>query len=403
MATNSRLGKVTPSYKNVIPWKLKSVYQTRQDIQSWRRALAMFQNVEQPNNWVLQQLYNNIQMDALLTSQIANRKDQTFSSSFAIMLNDKEDEEATKLLSKSQAFGKIISSILDSRFFGYSLIELYIDHNGRLQAIDLPRMNTIPQTGVFYPDYIEQTNPIKYREIREFGTFVLEFNSLDMAAQDFGILNKVVPHVLMKRFAQSCWSELCEIYGIPPRYLKTMTNDPGMMSRAEAMMSDMGAAAWFIIDKEEDLQFAQGVSTNGDVYKNFINLCNNEVSLLISGAIYGQDTVNGNRSKDEAAQEILWQKVLADQAFIEAAVNEHVMPALIRHGVVKEGSVFAYSEAEDTDKLFEFTTKILPYKDVPNEWIKEKFGVEVMDKIREAAIEQSHSLYVKSDPKHFFD
>ncbi|WP_446662918.1 phage portal protein family protein, partial [Flavobacterium psychrophilum] len=35
------------------------------------------------------------------------------------------------------------------------------------------------------------------------------------------MLNKAVSHVLFKRFAQSCWSELCEIYGIPPRVLKT--------------------------------------------------------------------------------------------------------------------------------------------------------------------------------------
>src|SRR5690606_35457902 len=136
MATNSRSGKVSPAYKTVIPWKLKSVYKTRQDIQSWRRALAMFQNVEQPVNWVLQLLYNNIKMDALLTSQIENRKDQTFTSSFKIMINDKEDEEITKQLSKSQAFGKIIEAILDSRFYGYSMIELYVDHKGRIQVLD---------------------------------------------------------------------------------------------------------------------------------------------------------------------------------------------------------------------------------------------------------------------------
>ena len=29
---------------------------------------------------------------------------------------------------------------------------------------------------------------------------------------DYGLLNKAVPHVLFKKFAQSCWSELCEIY-----------------------------------------------------------------------------------------------------------------------------------------------------------------------------------------------
>ena len=187
----------------------------------------------------------------------------------------------------------------------------------------------------------------------------------------------------MKRFAQSCWSELCEIYGIPPRYMKTMTNDPAMMARAEQMMRDMGNAAWFIIDTDEDLQFANGTSTNGDVYRNFINLCNNEISLLITGAIIGQDTKNGSRSKDEASQEMLWQKVLADQRFVEQNVNDIVMPALAQHGLVKEGSTMKYSEAEDTNKLFDYTMKLLSHYVVPSKWIEDKFGVPVEDKNEE--------------------
>nr|WP_085473263.1 DUF935 family protein [Sphingobacterium psychroaquaticum] len=185
-----------------------------------------------------------------------------------------------------------------------------------------------------------------------------------------------------------------------------------MMARAEQMMGDMGAAAWFIIDKEEELEFAQGVSTNGDVYRNFINLCNNEISLLISGAVYGQDTVNGNRSKDEAAQEVLWQKVLADQRFIEQEINTKVLPALARHGIVKEGSYMQYSEAEDINKLFEFATKLMVHKNVPNEWIEEKFGVPVFDKEKEdvlksdskknALLEREEKLKA-SLPSNFFD
>lgn len=405
--TNSRIGKSKPSFRSVLPYKLKSVSQTRQDIQTWRRAVQAFQDVEDPSTWQLQQLYNNIKMDSLLTSQTDNRKEQTFSSEFVIRsADDKEDEKATKALSNSPAFRKIVSSILDARLYGYSMIELNTDLNSLLIAEDLPRANIIPQTGVFYSDYIELTNPIRYREMREYGTFILEFNNLVMHEQDFGLLNKVVPHVLMKRFAQSCWSELCEIYGIPPRVLKTNTQDAGMMNRGENMMRDMGAAAWFIIDETEELEFAQSASTNGDVYRNFIQLCNNEISMLISGAIIGQDTVNGSRSKDEASQEMLWQKVLADQRYVEQEINSIVLPALSRHGLVKEGSTMNYSEAEDINKLFDFTRKLLPYKDVPNEWIKEKFGVEVTDKQPTAtpdSKQEGNKKLSASLPSNFFD
>lgn len=34
------------------------------------------------------------------------------------------------------------------------------------------------------------------------------------------------------------------------------------------MLREMGAAAAFVIDTTEEFQFAQGVTTNGDVYSN---------------------------------------------------------------------------------------------------------------------------------------
>ncbi|MGM9837689.1 MAG: hypothetical protein ACI30A_04280 [Paludibacteraceae bacterium] len=38
----------------------------------------------------------------------------------------------------------------------------------------------------------------------------------------------------------------------------------------------MGSAAAFVIDTSEEFSFAQGIFTNGDVYRALINLCNNK-------------------------------------------------------------------------------------------------------------------------------
>lgn len=401
---NSRIGRSTyrgRRHKSVLPYKLKSVSQTRKDIQSWKRALSMFENAEQPVNYLLQLLLNDIIKDALLTSQLENRKEQTFSAAFTVKTAvDKDDDEATKKLKHMPAFRKIIDEILDSLFRGYSMIELHIDAQGQLQVYELPRTNIIPQLGIFYSDYVEQTKPIYYRELKEYGTYILEFNNLIMHEQDFGLLNKAVPHVLMKRFTQSCWGELTEIFGMPIRTLKTDTQDPGMLARGEQMMQAMGAAAYAIIDTEEEMSFASGTSTSGDIYANFINQCNNEISLLISGAIIGQDTKHGSRNKDEAAQQMLWEKVQSDMRFVEQQINTIVMPALARHGIVQEGSYINFSEAEDVNKLWQFTKEILPYKDVPNEWIKEKFGLEVVDKANKTPEAEKLAARI---PQSFFD
>lgn len=127
----------------------------------------------------------------------------------------------------------------------------------------VPRENVSPEVGKFYPD-AEGSETVDYRLLPEFGRWLVEIYPRKC---DLGLLNKAVPYVLIKKFALSCWSELCEIFGIPPRVMKTNTTDDEMLERAETMMREIGSAAYFIIDTTEDFEFAQGVATNGDVYK----------------------------------------------------------------------------------------------------------------------------------------
>ena len=99
--------------------------------------------------------------------------------------------------------------------------------------------------------------------------------------------------------------------------------------------------------------------------------------MVISGAIISQDTTNGNRSKDEAAQEMLWQLVQSDMKQVEQLWNQSVIPALQKIGFLKGELRFAYDETEDIEQLFRFTTGLMPYKEVDNQWLEDTFGVKV--------------------------
>lgn len=156
-----------------------------------------------------------------------------------------------------------------------------------------------------------------------------------------------------------------------------------MLARAEQMMRDMGSAAAFVIDTNEEFSFANGITTNGDVYRNLINLCNNEISMLVSGAIIGQDTENGNYSKEQANQEILDKLCLADQRRVEEQMNAIVMPALCKIGLLPKDAQnldFRFAAAENNDKLWQMVKDIIPYKEVDTQWLTEKFGIPVSDR-----------------------
>jgi phage gp29-like protein len=354
----------------------KSISKTQRDISDWKHALRLSQLVQNPKFVLLQELYNDIVNDALLSSQINNRHERTVASPFELLAKDslKPDDKATACLESLFFVPDLIKSMLDSELYGYSLIELTAK-NGNPSMELIPRTHLDPVNGRFYPDPVQNTF-IAYREAKEYGKWLLEFNS-----GHIGLLNKTVNHVLFKKFAQSCWSELCEIFGIPPRYVKTNTQDEAMLNRAENMLSEMGAAAAFVIDTTEEFQFAQGVSTNGDVYNNLIRLCNSEMSMLISGAIIGQDTEHGNYSKEQSSQNILAQLVDADKRMVESYFNQIILPAFIAIGWMPAGNyLFRFADVEDKAATWQLVKDIIPFKDVDNKWLEDKFGIPVRDR-----------------------
>lgn len=351
--------------------------QAKRDIRDWKTAERRAMSPTDPRFYLLQDLYREIMNDALLSSQISNRIGRTTGAPFELVdAKGKKDRDAAEDVQLPGILTAMMRYIVEARFYGSSVVEIleYPESKSYKPSL-IPRRNVDAVNGRFFPDTAED-NCMNYRELPDYGTWVLEFGG----GEELGLLNRAVPHVLFKKFAQSCWSELCEIYGVPPRYLKTNTTDPEMLARGEQMMRDMGHAAAFVIDSTEEFSFAQGVQTKGEVYENLIRLCNQEMSMLVSGAVIGQDTQNGNYSKEEKSVEMLELLVAEDQAIVTRAMNEQVLPALMRLKLIRPGLTFRFVAAENPDRLWEMVTQVLPYKDVDSKWLADKFGIPVSDK-----------------------
>lgn len=370
-ATPTNITKKATNYATTIA--PKTISRTRQDIKNWNDALNLANNVDQAKRFPLYNLYDNILVDLHLQSQINNRMLKSLSQPFVMKgLDGKLNEELTLLLQNKRWVYQVNKAILETRFYGHSVGEFdYV--NNELVFNLIPRQNIDPVKGLLYFDYADDKK-IVYRDQKEYGSWLLEFGDKN----DLGLLNGCVPHVLFKRFSQSCYSELCEIYGIPPRVLKTNTQDRTMVQRGEKMMRDMGSAAWFIIDENESFEWATGVSTNGDVYKNLIALCNNEMSMGISGTVVGQDTKNGSNSKEKTSIGILQDLIDSDLSIIEQAWNSTIIPALKLLGIITQDAMFGYPPAEDLDKLWAMTVQAAAFNEIDSSWVKDTFGIQTL-------------------------
>lgn len=349
---------------------------TRQDIADWQNALAMAESALVPNRSKLLDIYTMVEGDDTISSQIGQRIDTACAANYLLRKPSKEvDVEATAMLKKAIWFERCIAYILQARWFGHSLIELSGGAGTELTAELILRRHVIPERGEVKKQVYDQKG-VAYRTTPEYGKYIVEFGD----NFDLGLLNKCVPYALMKRFAFSSYSQFCEIHGMPIGKGKTQTDDPVLLSRMESMLREMGNAAFVIVDNEEDIDFIQGVTSDGEVYAKFIGLCNNALSLLLSGAIVGQDTKNGNYSKELASLSLLDQIKASDKRFIEKQVNTVLIPALEVLGILPKGLSFEYEVVEDLDALWAKTVQILPYFDVDAQFITDKFGIPVSPK-----------------------
>lgn len=366
---NNRPNKV---YSTVVQTQAR---RTRYDIENWRRALKSAESIDNPNPVALYDIYFDALLDALLTSQLENRTLQLIGTPYEIQLeNGEPDEESTSKLSSDLWFPEFQKEYSDTKWWGHSLFE-FGTNNGVLYFDLIPRKNVRAKEGIVLKRQSD-INGTNYRDLREFGSWLIEAGSITSV----GLLNRAVPHVLMKRFAQSCWSEFCEIYGMPTRVLKTNTSDPTMLSRAKEMMQQWGSNAWAIIDESELVEFVEAMNGTGQVYSSLITLCNSEISLLASGAIIGQDTVHGTRGKEQVSADMLADLVRADRTDFENYANSTLLPALYKIGYMPAGRKFRFKPLEDLDSLWSKTKDALPYYNIDKAWVHDKFGIPLEDK-----------------------
>lgn len=353
----------------------KQASQTARDMQHWRKAKQEATRIECPKRVQLDDIVTDLLYDTHLSSQMELRRDSSLAKPFTLLRPDgKEDEEITALLSGSNAFGDLISLVLETPFFGHSLIELLPTSDGLFTATLLPRRHVVPPLGLLLLD-VSSDKGIYYREEKGYGSSIIEIGS----TTDLGILFDCAPATIYKRYAMASWSEFCEIYGIPPRVLKINTDDSEAMQRASAMMREMGSANWAIVDKDEDLSFASGVSDNGSIFFQLIAAAKEDISLKICGAMLGQDTLHGNRSKEETGMELFEAKCLSDRRNVVRQMNATILPALASLGIIPEGLSFAYPQEEDRDALWQRTLALMPYYNMDEEWLRNTFGVAITD------------------------
>lgn len=355
----------------------RQLYRFNADIGKWREALTASESVHSPQRAELMRVFQEVNLDSHLSALMQSRLSKIMAHKFSLVDADGEISEQTELLQK-EWFTKTIKYFAESLFYGYSLIEFDDLEDFEFKSICLlPREHIEPNKHLFKKEYY-LTDGIPFLE-EPFNNWTFYVEQDDT----LGLLNKAAPLTIWKKNALGSWGDYADMFGIPPRIGKTNVRDDKLRKNMETMLSTMGRLSYGVFDESDTIELVQ--TSGGDafnVFEKLTSFCNAEMSKLILGQTMTTDD-GSSRSQSEVHQKTLDNITKADTNWLESLINTQFIPFLIeKHNFPFDGLTFKYDHTESltlTEQM-DMTKELLKYKDVPNDWINERFGIPVDDK-----------------------
>lgn len=386
----------------------KALARTRQDIAKWRTALTQAENPERPRRQALIKLYADLVLDNHLSGIMDLRTRKSKHTSFRVLEREtgEPDWDKTDLIEK-EWFYEVIEYILESIYYGHSLIELTFEPPFMSQdkiklaktvseTTLIPRVHVIPEWGQVRINENDD-NGFPYRGVPA-------YNIVEAGKKNsLGLLAKAAPSVIYKKNAMAAWSEYCEIFGMPLRVGKTTSRDQAHLDKIENALRDMGSAAYALVNDTDTIEFIE--STKGDaynVYDKLIDRANSELSKLIISVTMLSDN-GSSKSQSEVHERVADDIVIADRFLLKFIINDKLFPILVANGYPFEGMKFEWDTTQDPslEKQWEIIEGLIKLGyEIPEEYLIETFGVPIEGrKIDNTNTKPENALPDKYDPE----
>ena len=372
----------------------QTLHRIKANINKWLMARRMAESIENPNNTEKERVYKDILVDSHLTAVMQTVRLLCMANSFSIYNteNNEVDEESTKLFRKMW-YRNIIKEYVNSKFHGFSLVQLGDIKDGCFDSSELvPRHYVVQQKGGVKKELGNVKSLIDFKD-RRFINWLVPMGD----PNDLGLLDKAAPLIIKKKEVIAAWSEGAEMFAHPLRYVKTKISDVERKENAEDMMDEMGLSAWAVLDSEDEIGFLQGNRTDiSNMYKAFLEFVNSEISklfLLQTGTTDEKSHVGSAQVMQDTLKSLI-ESYLTD---IEDLTNKTVIPIAQRHGLIPLGR---YIKADNEQKLslkelFEITRGLLDKYNIDASWISETFEIpvdEMSDEEKEVKIEKTEDI-----------
>lgn len=317
----------------------------RKDIGNLKSAVVSAESITLPNRVELYDIYHDcVTMDGHLAGILAKRRDSICNKTLRYVNASGERVDALDPLINSSQFYRLVGIIVDTAYWGTSAVQFVAGSD--FDFVEVPRKHIRPEA----------------REITRYqydakGIPVDEIPGLWLLGQprDLGSLLTCCLYSIYKRGAFGDFAQFVEIFGQPVRVARYDAYDTRTREELRKMCQEAGASLIMMLPKQADFEMLDGKTSNGngDLQRNLILSCNEEMSVAILGN--SETTTSSSSSGYAQAREHGKQQqeiIRSDMRRVEQCLNsQYFLSVLSLYGYPVEGGRFEFEAEADLAAL----------------------------------------------------
>lgn len=328
-------------------YKRQAIVYREKTIDDWIMSVTSATDPDDPRRGLLYRFYQALYNDEHLQTTIDNRVLPVQQAKYNLVDdNDKEDEEAKKLLDRPW-FHQLIRICFLHQLQGVSLADIsHLDDNMEISHVEeVPMSNYIPQQKIIVREESDKTG-WSYKD-GALEPYYVQFGS----PWALGMLNELAIIILAKKLGLGSWMNYIEKYGIPPVFVTSERQDKKRLDELFEMMQDFRNNFFAVLAGNEKVEY--GKEAGGNTTNAFLPLeerCDNQISKRM----LGQTGTTQNQAWEgtaEVHERVEKSRHEFDKMLFQFYFNYVVIPKLVKISTVYKPLENLKLKWDDTESL----------------------------------------------------
>ena len=357
--------------------EVRPVNRTNQDIPKWRTAIQTAE-ARIPRRSLLYDLYADVVQDGHVTAVIGKRIDAVTTANWQFVNKEGEAVDEINELIDSIGFDEIVEEIVNTKFWGYSMLEptFYKNESDRweVSAGLIPRLNYRPHLGVVAYNYASDDG-INIRE-GIYAKTVMEVGKTN----DLGVLAGASQYAILKRGGVGDYAMYVQVFGRPIIDATWDGFDDAQKVKLQQAL-DIGAGGTIIRPDGTEVNILESKGTNTTIHPDFMKFLNKEISKALLGTtetVESSDSSGYAQAKEHGNQDT--KKHDSDITYTRKVLNSRFIKILEAHGFNTQGGYFIVQGEEtklDPKESFEMVRSMVTELGLPvdDDYFYETYGI----------------------------